>query len=98
MHAELSNVYFLYFGEVKVEIMLYLNEQKRLETPELADLDNYAKLICDSLKGPFGLLIDDSQIQTLSIWWIDYPKSSYFEIRVIGLLPDEYLVKPVFAL
>lgn len=90
----LAQVKFVYFGEVKLDIILYFDEQKRLETPELADLDNYAKLLCDALKGPHGLLIDDTQIQSLSISWIDTPIHHYFTIRLNGH-PDEYIMKPL---
>ena len=90
----LSDIKYIFFGEVKLEIILYLGEKKRLETPELADLDNYAKLLCDSLKGPKGLLIDDTQIQSLSISWIDNPGSPYFEIHVKAH-PDEFTMKPL---
>ncbi|MFD1772351.1 MULTISPECIES: RusA family crossover junction endodeoxyribonuclease [Paenibacillus] len=88
------DVNYLLFGEVKVEVILYLSEQKRFETPELADLDNYAKLICDSIKGSEGLLIDDSQIQSLNISWIDTTEDPYFEINILGA-PDEFVMKPL---
>ena len=90
----LGDIKYIFFGEVKLEIILYLDEKKRLETPELADLDNYAKLLCDSLKGPKGLLIDDTQIQSLLISWIDNPGSPYFEMR-IKAHPDEFTMKPL---
>jgi Holliday junction resolvase RusA-like endonuclease len=90
----LQNIEYLFFGEVRLEIILYLNEQKRYETPELADLDNYAKLICDSLKGSTGILIDDCQIQSLNVSWIDTNIEGYFEIIINGH-PDEYLMKPL---
>lgn len=94
VQRELVDVKFVYFGEVKLDITLYFDEQKRLETPELADLDNYAKLLCDALKGPHGLLIDDTQIQSLFISWIDTPLHYYFTIRLNGN-PDDYIMKPI---
>ena len=94
VRRELADVKFVYFGEVKLDITLYFDEQKRLETPELADLDNYAKLLCDALKGPHGLLIDDTQIQSLFISWIDTPLHYYFTIRLNGN-PDDYVMKPI---
>jgi Holliday junction resolvase RusA-like endonuclease len=80
VRGELTNE-FVFFGEVKLDITLYLEEQKLLETPEYGDLDNYAKSICDAIKGKGGLLIDDCQIQSLAISWIDVPGNSYFEFR-----------------
>ncbi|WP_339836752.1 RusA family crossover junction endodeoxyribonuclease [Paenibacillus sp. FSL R7-0272] len=87
-------VNYVYFGEVRVSIILYLNEQKRFETPELADLDNYAKLICDAIKGPKGILIDDAQIQSLSISWIETEEEAHFELKVSGH-PDDFVMKPL---
>jgi len=62
---------YVFSGEVKVNYTLYLEEQQRLETPDLADLDNYLKLLNDCIKGHGGMIIDDCQIQSLSINWID---------------------------
>lgn len=94
VHETLSDIRYLFFGEVKLIITLFFDEKKRMETPELGDLDNYAKLLCDSMKGPKGFLIDDTQIQSLSISWIDTHASHYFEIRINGV-PDEFVMKPV---
>lgn len=94
VRGALADIKYFFFGEVQLVITLYLDEQKRLETPELADLDNYAKLLCDSLKGPKGLLIDDAQIQSLSISWIDTPRTSSFELEIRGI-PDEFIMKPL---
>jgi len=94
LHREFANIKYIFWGEVKVYIQLYHNEQRRLETPELADLDNYAKIICDGIKGANGVLIDDSQIQTLSISWIDAPNLERFDIEIKGH-PDEFILKPL---
>ncbi len=94
VQKELEDIKFIYYGELKVDITLYLDEQKRVATAELADLDNCVKVICDSLKGTRGIMIDDSQIQSLCISWIDTPKTPYFDVRLRGH-PDEYVLKPV---
>jgi hypothetical protein len=60
-----------------------------LNTPEYGDLDNYAKTICDAIKGNNGLIIDDCQIQRLDISWIDIPHESYFELKIKST-PDDY--------
>lgn len=85
---------FVYIGEVKLTITLYLNEQKMLETPAYGDLDNYAKQLLDSLKGNGGLFIDDCQVQRLEISWIDTPKNSFFEIEIQSS-PDDFLPEPL---
>ena len=81
---------FVYFHQVTLVIKLYLNHEKVLETPEYGDLDNYAKSICDALKGSGGIIIDDCQIQRIDISWIDVPKESFFEIELCSS-PDDFM-------
>jgi hypothetical protein len=64
-----------------------------LETDEAADLDNYAKAILDGLKGPSGIMIDDTQVQALTISWIDGYGPPAFTITAKGS-PDEFVLKP----
>ena len=85
---------YVFYGDVRVTITLYLNEQKVDENPQYGDLDNYAKLILDSIKGVNGVLIDDCQAHSFSISWIDTPGDSYFEISVDGR-PDDFIQKPL---
>jgi Holliday junction resolvase RusA-like endonuclease len=80
---------FVFNYQVTLTVTLYLNHEKLLETPEYGDLDNYAKAICDAIKGQGGVLIDDCQIQRLDICFIDTPKDSYFEIEIQGN-PDDF--------
>ncbi len=87
---------FFYSSEVRLEITLHMDVQQVLETSETADLDNYAKAILDGLKGPRGILLDDSQVQTLTISWIgnDGAGQPYFDIS-ISSSPDDFMLKPV---
>src|SRR5205823_6448211 len=71
MHNALAELKYCFWGEVAVSWTMYFDEQRRLESDGEADLDNYAKLLNDSIVGPNGVLIDDSQIQSLHIYWID---------------------------
>lgn len=91
--SQLNTEYFFY-GDLEVIIILYLNEQKVEENPQYGDLDNYAKQILDCIKGLNGLMIDDCQVQTLTISWIDVPSDSYFEVTVKGR-PDDFCQKPL---
>jgi len=84
---------FVYWGEVQVVITLYLDVQSVLETSETADVDNYAKGILDAIKGPEGVLIDDTQVQALTVSWIDHHKT-WFEVE-IRASPDDFMIKPV---
>lgn len=81
---------FVYFHQVTLTITLYLNHEKILETPEYGDLDNYAKSICDAIKGAGGIMIDDCQIQRIDISWIDTPRESFFEIELRSS-PDDFM-------
>lgn len=73
-----------FIGEVRVTWTLYQDEQTRAETDKMADLDNMAKGLNDAIKGPGGLLIDDSQIQSLNISWIDrhFDHEPYVHLRI----------------
>ncbi|GEM_PF-1449161 len=95
IQAELSNKFF-YSNEIRLDIVLYLDVQTILETDETADVDNYSKAISDALKGPDGLYFDDTQIQALSIYWLDcYGRDkAHFEISISGS-PDDFVLKPV---
>lgn len=89
VRAELNNK-FVFCREVQLTITLYLNHEKVLETPEYGDLDNYAKSICDALKGNGGIMIDDCQIQSLHISWIDVAGEAHFEISLKSA-PDDFI-------
>ncbi|BEU28412.1 RusA family crossover junction endodeoxyribonuclease [Paraburkholderia sp. 22B1P] len=85
---------FVYTGHVSITIVLYLEEQKVLETPTYGDLDNYAKSLLDSIKGAGTPLIDDCQIQHLDISWIDVPHTPRFEVVLRGN-QDEFSLTPL---
>ena len=51
-------------------------------------------MICDSLKGPNGIIIDDCQVQHIEIYYIDTPSSPYFELELRSG-PDEFIKKPI---
>lgn len=95
IQAELKNKFF-YTNEVRLDIVLHLDVQTVLETDETADVDNYAKAILDGLKGPNGILLDDTQVQALTIHWLDSDgrDRTYFEVS-ISASPDEFMLKPV---
>jgi len=94
IQSELTNRFF-FSDEVSVEIQLYLDVQKIIETSETADLDNFAKSILDGIKGMKGLLIDDSQVQSLNISWLDSiaADTPQFEVK-ISSSPDSFIPKP----
>jgi Holliday junction resolvase RusA-like endonuclease len=95
IQRELTNKLF-YSNEVRLDIILFLDVQTVLETDETADVDNYAKAILDGLKGPNGILFDDTQVQALTIYWLDSygREQTYFEVS-ISSSPDDFMLKPV---
>lgn len=95
MQAELKNKFF-YTNEVRLDIVLHLDVQTVLETDETADVDNYAKAILDGLKGRNGILFDDTQVQSLTIYWLDSYGSdrTFFDVSISGS-PDDFMLKPV---
>lgn len=94
MHDAVSEQYF-FSGEVRLDIVLHLDVQTVLETSETADVDNFAKGILDGLKGPKGVLFDDTQVQALTIYWVDSHGQSDTRFYVaIKASPDEFLMKP----
>lgn len=95
IQAKLENKFF-YTSEVRLEIVLRLDVQTVLETDQTADVDNYAKGIIDGLKGPNGILFDDTQVQALTISWLDsYGRERTSFDVFISASPDDFLLKPV---
>lgn len=92
VHAELTNK-FLFSNEIAITITLYMDVQKILETSETADIDNYAKGLLDCLRGANGIMIDDTQVQALTISWLD-SHETYFDVEIKGS-PDDFLLQPV---
>ncbi|RAR98616.1 RusA family crossover junction endodeoxyribonuclease [Ensifer adhaerens] len=92
IQAELTNRW-LYANEISLEITLHVDVQNTLETDQTADLDNYAKAILDGLKGPNGIIIDDTQVQSLTISWIDGYGAPSFTVAAKSS-PDDFVLKP----
>ncbi len=92
--ANLADVRWMYSNEVRLEIVLYLDIQDILETSDTADFDNYAKSILDGLKGPHGIMFDDTQVQSLGLSWLDTYDEYYFTVGARSS-PDDFIMKPV---
>jgi Holliday junction resolvase RusA-like endonuclease len=93
VRAQLTNK-FVFVGEISLRVVLYLDEQKMLETPSYGDIDNHAKQLLDTIKGHGGLLIDDCQVQHIDISWIDVPHGVHFEMA-IKASPDDFMALPL---
>ncbi|WP_455900755.1 RusA family crossover junction endodeoxyribonuclease [Rhodococcus gordoniae] len=82
----------VFTGDVLVSWTLYHDERMKLETDRIADLDNLVKGLNDAIKGPDGLLIDDSQIQSLQVSWLPMtPGRPHIRLRIedpiVGAIP-----------
>lgn len=85
---------YVFVGEISLRVVLYLDEQKMLETPSYGDLDNHAKQLLDTIKDHGGLLIDDCQVQHIDISWVDVLHGSRFEMA-IKASPDDFMPLPL---
>jgi hypothetical protein len=57
----------------------------------VADLDNIVKPLLDAVTGPDGVMIDDNQVQSLRVSWLDLSNPSVrFRLRLEALSSDEY--------
>ena len=62
---------FLVTGPVFVSIDYYCSNIKRLKNHGAYDLDNIVKPLLDSLSGVNGILLDDTQVERVTVNWID---------------------------
>jgi Holliday junction resolvase RusA-like endonuclease len=91
-----GNRSWIYSHQVSLSIDLYVDYQSMMETNEIGDLDNYAKLICDSLKGNGGIVVDDCQFQRLDVAWIDAPNRDHEEVILrFRAAPDDFFLLPI---
>jgi Holliday junction resolvase RusA-like endonuclease len=70
IRIELQNFEWLICGKVQLEIHWFLNSVERQETDKVGDLDNITKPLIDALCGISGVLIDDSQINSIHATWV----------------------------
>src|SRR5689334_14388427 len=68
----LKPIQYLLSGEVRLSIEWVIHEKERYETDRAPDVDGILKPLLDALTGPDGLIIDDSQVQSVCCSWIDY--------------------------
>ena len=67
---ELSKFKWIIYGQVLIDFTWYINAAEKQETDKIGDIDNISKPIQDSLTGPKGIMIDDSQISVFYSSWI----------------------------
>lgn len=59
-------------GDMALEVEWLGDEQHRYDTSRSRDVDNVIKPLLDSLCGPNRLIVDDNQIHSIHINWIDH--------------------------
>lgn len=88
-----SPLEYILDGEVQIEIQWHIHERRRWETDASPDVDNILKPLLDGLCGRNGILIDDSQVQSITSFWVGWNRDDQqVDIR-IRFSPDEYLDK-----
>ncbi|WP_158617784.1 RusA family crossover junction endodeoxyribonuclease [Corallococcus sp. CA049B] len=93
IRAQTAQYKYLLSGDVRLEITCFLDKEKRHESDASADLDNILKPMLDSLAGPEGILIDDSQIRSLGIKWLSSSSSDDFVDLDFEFLDSDYIPK-----
>jgi Holliday junction resolvase RusA-like endonuclease len=63
---------YLLTGDMALDIEWMIHEHERYETDRSPDIDNIWKPLIDSFCGPQGVLIDDCQVQSVAMRWIDW--------------------------
>lgn len=91
---ELQKFEWIICGKVQLEIHWYMERVERQETDKVGDLDNISKPLIDSLSGFSGVLIDDSQINSIQSTWVS--KNALLTdniVRVIIHFNNDYAVE-----
>ncbi len=89
-----NNPGYLLSGDIKIIIKWNISEEERYETSMAADVDNIIKPLQDSLAGPNGIFVDDTQVQSVECSWRDcFQHCHEFLDITITYSNDEYLTK-----
>lgn len=92
IQGKLQTFNFLLSGDVKIEILWTVHPIKRYESPNAIDMDNIIKPILDSMSGPNGILIDDTQVQEITSYWVDWENMESDKLTVTIKYIEDHLV------
>ncbi len=84
---------FLLSGDVQIEIQWMVNQQYRYEYHKAPDIDNIIKPLLDSMCGKEGLIIDDTQVQYIGSYWMDWVNQNHQLKITVKYLADDYVLK-----
>ena len=94
VHEIIKSSTYLFSGDVQVDIIWHIHEENRYEESSAIDTDNIIKPLLDAISGTEGLLIDDTQVQSISCHWLDnYDKENEYLEVTIKSLPDDFILK-----
>lgn len=85
LEKELSKISWIISNSVNVELVHYFDAVKRQETDKIGDIDNLTKPIIDCLSGPNGVIVDDSQIKSITSLWIAKDETIDYNILKIKI-------------
>lgn len=88
---------FLLSGDIQVEIQWLVNHRYRYEYHKAPDIDNIIKPLLDSLCGKSGIIIDDTQVQYIGSYWLDWTKEQHKLSITIKFTPDDFVYKENLA-
>ena len=94
IQQKIKNLQYTLTGDLKIEIRWMVYPKHRYESHKAVDIDNIIKPILDSLAGPYGLMVDDTQIQDIGCYWMDWTDQEKHRIDIkVKHSPDEFLKK-----
>lgn len=73
---------WMYTGDVSVVIEWTVHLKLRYESDRAVDVDNIVKPILDGITGPDGVLIDDTQVNHISVNWITWTRTDRQHLKV----------------
>jgi Holliday junction resolvase RusA-like endonuclease len=77
-----AQVPWMYTGDVSVTIEWTVHLRWRYESDRAEDVDNIVKPIIDAISGPGGSVLDDTQINQVSVSWQTWTRTDRQHIRV----------------
>lgn len=83
---------WMFTGDVSVIMEWTVHPRWRYESDRAVDIDNIVKPILDGITGPEGVLIDDTQVNHVSVNWITWTRTDrqHLKIEVRSLDRDLY--------
>lgn len=78
----ISQARCLFVHDISVDIVVYTLLNRKYESDSSVDLDNMLKPLLDALAGFEGIIIDDCQVQSINIHWIDSYGREFTQINI----------------